>query len=108
MGLRYKIYYWKGQDNRTADALSRCQYPGQPSLAAVSSSQPTWPEEVAEAYKQDPQATKLLQQLLVKLVWEGAFQVHQGIIRPNGRIWLGSNIEFQMRVMHAFHDSAAG
>jgi hypothetical protein len=63
LGLRYRIVYKKGQDNRAADALSRCPQPATGELAAVSVCLPTWLEEVRLGYHADPLAQKLLVQL---------------------------------------------
>lgn len=108
LGLNYRICYRKGQDNRVADALSRCRYPAQPTLATISSSQPAWLDEVIKSYATDAQAVKLLQELSVKKEQEGAFQLYQGIIRHHGRVWLGNSSALHQRVLQALHDSATG
>jgi hypothetical protein len=62
LGLRYRVVYKRGPDNRVADALSRCSQPGTRELAAISVCLPTWLHEIQQGYQGDPQAQKLLAQ----------------------------------------------
>jgi hypothetical protein len=57
LGLRYKICYKAGQNNRVADALSRRT---EEQLLAVSVNQPTWLQDISDAYLQFPETTELL------------------------------------------------
>lgn len=63
LGLRYRIIYKRGEDNKAADALSRCPLPAQGELAAMSVCLPLWLEEVQQGYETDAVAKKLLTQL---------------------------------------------
>lgn len=54
LGLRYRIVYKKGPENRAADALSRCPLPASGELAAVSVFLPVWLDEVQIGYRGDP------------------------------------------------------
>jgi hypothetical protein len=65
MGLRYKILYKKGVDNKVADALSRVTNNPCQTLAAVSTLQTIWLQELVDAYHSDPFAVKLLSTLAV-------------------------------------------
>jgi len=92
LGLRYRVVYKPGVDNRAADALSRCSQPATGELAAISVCLPTWLQEVQFGYRADPRAQKLLTQLVAEP--EKApkkFTLEDGIIKLNGRIWVGSN-----------------
>jgi hypothetical protein len=65
LGLQYRVVYKKGVENGAADALSR-----RPATEAmfcnVSSSVPQWLIKVLDSYNQDPQAQKLLTELVVQ------------------------------------------
>jgi transposase InsO family protein len=109
LGLRYRIVYKKGQDNRAADALSRCPQPATGELAAVSACLPTWLEEVWLGYHADPLAQKLLVQLAAASSSAlGDFQLEDGIIKLKGRVWVGNNPALQQQIVTALHSSAIG
>lgn len=55
LGLRYRIMYKKGAENRAADALSRCGGDSTECIA-ISASVPVWFEQVEQGYPDDPQA----------------------------------------------------
>lgn len=96
-------------DNRAADALSRCPQPATGELAAISVCLPTWLQEVQFGYRADPRAQKLLTQLVAEP--EKApkkFTLEDGIIKLNGRIWVGSNGPLQQKIITALHASAIG
>lgn len=59
LGLRYRIRYKKGVENNGADALSRALPVD--TLAAVTSCQPSWLEDVITSYNNNPHAQKLLE-----------------------------------------------
>jgi hypothetical protein len=46
LGLRYRVVYKRGPDNRIADALSRCPQSGMGELVAISVCLPTWLQEI--------------------------------------------------------------
>lgn len=60
LGLRYRIVYKKGVDNRAADALSRRPSVVQGDLATITSVVPAWLEEVQKGGVEDPAAQRLL------------------------------------------------
>lgn len=108
LGLRYKIVYRKGRDNVIADALSRQVHDQQETVAALTVCQPVWLEEVIASYQQDSKAQQLLSSLSVDANAKPQFQLDKGIIRYQGRIWLGSDKGLQMKIFKAFHSSALG
>jgi hypothetical protein len=109
LGLRYHIMYKRGPDNRAADALSRCPSPAIGELAAVSVCLPIWLEEVQQGNQDDPQAQKLMGQLTVEPP-EGPkdFTFTEGILRVQGRIWVGCNEGLHRKILLAFHTGALG
>lgn len=83
MDLQFKIIYKQGALNQAADALSRCYSPQ--SIMAVSFANPDWLDRVKLGYSDDPLAMQMLSNPT------GDYSVTDGIIRHQGRIWLGSN-----------------
>ena len=109
LGLRYRIIYKRGEDNSAADALSRCPLPAQGELAAMSVSLPLWLEEVQHGYETDTMAKKLLSQLSAEpLTKVGDYTLEDGIIKLQGRIWVGANGALQSKILNALHASAIG
>jgi hypothetical protein len=89
MGFQYKIKYKKGSDNGAADALSRRSNSDE--LLAVSISVPRWLEIIQEEYQQDADTKKLLAALSLHPEGQGGYKLVNGIIRLNGKIWLGQH-----------------
>lgn len=55
-----------------------------------------------QGYNEDPHAIKILD------APDGDFSVQNGVIKHQGRIWLGSNVLAQQHVMEAVHCSGVG
>jgi hypothetical protein len=106
MGLKFKILYKKGKDNVAADALSRVA--NVMALQGVSEVQPLWVQEILNSYTTNSKAQQLLIQLAVHSPNEDGFSLEQGLIRYNGRIWLGENSAVQTKLIAVFHASAIG
>jgi hypothetical protein len=104
LGLQYKVIYKKGTDNNAADALSR--RPHGADLYALSATSSTWLQAVIDGYQQDAEALRLLTELAVAEV--PPYSLHNGVIRYNNRVWLGSNVQVQTKVTTALHSSAIG
>lgn len=105
MGLRYKIVYRKGVENRAAEALSRL--PGS-KLLALPVAQPKWLTDVVKGYQDDPVAKNLLQRYSGPSTSTADYSVSDGVIRYKGRVWLGSNASIQQQVLQALHSSPTG
>uniref|UniRef100_A0A453EC58 Reverse transcriptase domain-containing protein n=2 Tax=Aegilops tauschii subsp. strangulata TaxID=200361 RepID=A0A453EC58_AEGTS len=108
LGLRYRIVYKKGVDNRAADALSRVPRPPQGDLAAITTAVPAWLEAVQQGYDGDPAAQRLLARLATQQGNLDGYTLQEGIIRQHGRIWLGDNVDLQKQVLDALHTGAIG
>jgi transposase InsO family protein len=107
MGLQYKVMYKKGIHNGAADALSRKPTRSSP-LMYVTTVQPVWLESVRASYEDDAVAQHLLQKLAVEPATEGDYKLDHGILRYQGRIWVGQDEQLQQRIISAFHDSPQG
>jgi hypothetical protein len=106
MDLKFKILYKKGKENVAADALSRVA--NVMALQGVSEVQPLWVQEILNSYTTNSKAQQLLIQLAVHSPKEDGFSLEQGLIRYNGRIWLGENSAVQTKLIAVFHASAIG
>jgi hypothetical protein len=106
VGMQFKFQYKRGADNGAADALSRVGH----LLTAntMSICQPKWMQEVANSYETDSEAQQLLTRLAVISPDEEGYALHQGVIRVNGRIWIGANTALQTKLISALHNSAVG
>uniref|UniRef100_A0A453QLK2 Integrase catalytic domain-containing protein n=1 Tax=Aegilops tauschii subsp. strangulata TaxID=200361 RepID=A0A453QLK2_AEGTS len=105
LGLNYRIEYRKGALNQAADALSRRP---EAAVCAISVCVPRWLEDVKRSYTQDPQCTKILAAASVPTATNGSFQVHGGLIRYKGRVWIGNNPVVQQQVLAELHSGAIG
>lgn len=108
LGLRYQIMYQQGRANAVADALSRKSHDQILAIMAVTSCQPAWLEEVLLGYSQDPDAQNLLAALAIDPTAKQLFSLDKGLIRHNGRIWIGTNQKLQEKLFLAFHSSTLG
>jgi len=106
MDLSFTITYKKGITNAAADALSRCATT-EP-LCAISETTPVWMDRLVAGYQDDPQATQLLQQLVLSNGTSKDYSLQNGVIRYRGRIWVGNNKVAQQHIMQAMHSSGIG
>jgi hypothetical protein len=106
MDLQYKIVYKQGHTNLAADAQSRCQQ--EYSVCAVSTLCPEWLDKVKLGYQDDPKVMKLLAELSLGEVTNSGFSLKDGIIRLNGRLWLGENKIAQQHILQVVHQSGVG
>ncbi|RLN25665.1 uncharacterized protein C2845_PM07G31520 [Panicum miliaceum] len=104
MGLKFKILYKKGKENVAADALSRVAH--LMTLQVVSEVQPVWVQEVLNSYSTDSQAQTLIAQLAVHSPNAAGYSLDKGLIRYNGKLWIGNNSALQTKIISAFHSSA--
>jgi hypothetical protein len=74
----------------------------------LSTLQPQWIEQVANSYLLD----QFAQEVLTKLVVDGAsyppYILHHGLLRYNGRLWIGDDPDMKLKLLSALHDSPVG
>ncbi|WVZ48794.1 LOW QUALITY PROTEIN: hypothetical protein U9M48_000203 [Paspalum notatum var. saurae] len=107
LGLQYRVIYKPGNDNRVADALSRRSH-NHGELHSLSVCSPAWMSEILLGYQADPATQTLLAKLAVLPDAVPHFTLQQGILRYKKRIWLGTNVGLQQKVLSALHDNPAG
>jgi hypothetical protein len=106
VGLNFTFQYKKGEDNKVADALFRVGNAF--SLLAISARVPLLMQEVINSYAVDVKAQQLLQELAVTGKNIEGYELHQGLIKFHGKIWIGANVGLQTKLIQAFHSSALG
>lgn len=82
--------------------------PSAEQLLTISTITPQWLEDVSAFYSSNPEAQQLLSRLSMSETPDPHFSLLDGIIRFDGRIWLGTNTSLQHQVFSALHSSAIG
>jgi hypothetical protein len=106
VGLNFTFQYKKGEDNKVADALFHVRHAF--SLLTISAGVPLWMQEVINSCAVDVKAQQLLQELAVTRKNTEGYELHQGLIKFHGKIWIGANVGLQTKLIQAFHSSALG
>jgi hypothetical protein len=70
--------------------------------------QPTWLQEVVNSYATDAEAQRCLAELAITSPDAHGYELKQGIIHLNDRVWACSNSALQTKLITAFHASAVG
>lgn len=107
LGLQYRIVYKPGTSNRVADALSQKTFHDS-SCVALSVVAPKWIQEVTDWYSRDPVSLEMIAKLSIDSQAVSRFSMRDGVLHLCNRIWIGSNIPLQQRLMEASHSSALG
>jgi hypothetical protein len=106
VGLQFEFKYKRGVENGAADSLSRAGHLLTTTL--VSSCKPDWLQEVLNTYTTDPTTTELLQTLAVHSPNDKGFYLEKGLIKHQGRLYIGANMAMQTKLIASLHDSAVG
>ncbi|WVZ53030.1 hypothetical protein U9M48_004021 [Paspalum notatum var. saurae] len=64
-------------------------------------------QEIIDSYTNDPHSSQLLAQLAVNSN-DVHFTLVNGVIRYNGKIWIGNHLALHNKLINAFHSSAIG
>jgi hypothetical protein len=65
-------------------------------------------QEIINSYVTDEAAQLKLQALAVSSPDSDGFSLNDGLIKLNGRVWVGQNSAVQTKIIHALHASALG
>lgn len=106
MDLQFRIQYKQGTANVAADALSRCTPVH--TISALSACTPAWISNLVQGYQDDQQAVKLLEKLALTKYDEHGYSLVDGVIKHQGRIWIGNNELAQQHVVQSLHSSGIG
>lgn len=106
VGLDFSIQYKRGVENTAADALSRVAHLF--TVQAMSASRPVWVQEILNSYTVDPAAQEMLTKLAIDVEACPGFQLQEGLIRQEGKIWVGANAGLQTKLIQAFHSTPIG
>ncbi|WVZ49037.1 LOW QUALITY PROTEIN: hypothetical protein U9M48_000419 [Paspalum notatum var. saurae] len=98
--------YKQGKENIAADALSRVGHLMTTQTVAVVQHQ--WIQEVLNSYTTDSKAQRLIAQLAIASPNADGYSLDNGLIRVNGKIWIGDNAALRTKIISALHNSALG
>ena len=98
------MVYKKGILNGAADALSRKPVESS-QLFVVSTIQPLWLDLVLSSYTADAFVQGLLTKLALDPKADAHYTLDNGLLRYDGRIWVGVDDQLQQKLVSAFHDS---
>ncbi|XP_071937632.1 uncharacterized protein [Coffea arabica] len=114
LGLDYEIQYKKGTDNKVADALSRLhgsslsQTNAQGSCLALSTFKPLWTQELQGSYDSDLQCQSIKSQLILDPAAHPQYEWDSGLLKYNGKFYVGSSKGLREKIIQALHASAIG
>jgi hypothetical protein len=75
-------------------------------FAAISVCTPQWINEGLAGYQEDSDSLSMIAKLAIDPTAVTNFSLKNGILRYNGRIWIGKNSNMQNKLLHAYHSSA--
>jgi Integrase zinc binding domain len=109
LGLEYEIQYKRGSENIVADALSRRVHANEEMEAlALTEVNPQCVEEVKESYTGDSWAQQVFTQFANGIDLPHQVTVHCGIIRKQGKLYVGNNQGWRGKMMQVLHNSSIG
>lgn len=92
-----------------ADALSRLPvetHEGE--VTMITSTSPAWLADVIKSYEGDKETQEIISGLLGNTPNYSAYQYSKGLIRTQGRIYVGTGGNVKESILWELHDSPAG
>jgi hypothetical protein len=108
LGLRYRICYRKGPENRAADTLSRRHHNDTVTLHTITECKPAWLDVVRVSYNDNPHAMKWIQKLQLAPDPKGCLSLQDGLLYFHKQVWLVGSPALQHQLLQAFHTSVIG
>ena len=112
LGLDYEIQYKKGAENQVADVLSRRHEAASKmevrSCLAIISVKPGWIEELQKSYEGDLYCQNIMSQLILDPNSHADYTRLDGILKYQGKIYVGSANSIRSQLIQTLHDSAIG
>ena len=112
MGMDYEIQYKRGTENLVADALSRRQEAvgDSPlhSCLAITAVRPVWMEELQKSYEGDDHCQNIMAQLILDPNAHTDYTMVDGMLRYQGKLYVGSANNIRNQVIQVLHASAIG
>lgn len=109
MGLDYTIEYKKGKKNIVADALSRVPSRAHKSdLMELPAVKQGWLSDIYDIYVDDDQVKLILEGIATKNEAYDKFKYSCGLLKLDGRIYIGISSYLKQSILWEFHDSSMG
>lgn len=107
LGLRN--CYKKGVDNKVAYALSRLPKNNSGgSLLQLTSSCHTWLNDLVSSYDEDEEAKNIIVGVAAQDAQYSDYEYSRGIIKSQGRLFMGSKGDMRKTILWELHDSLQG
>lgn len=106
MGFTYTIEYKKGTKNRAADALSRRDE--ESNISQITVLQPMWITEVVASFECDNMAQEASLECTIRPQDVSFFQYISGLIKFNGKIYVGRGAGLREKILQQVHESNLG
>ena len=106
MGLDYVIQYWRGQENKAVDALSRCvEERASVAIIAITSD---WFREVTTSYTKGEWIKELMEQMILNPDSKPGYSLRNELLRYKDIIIIGEDETLRQKILEALHDSPVG
>jgi hypothetical protein len=107
LGFQFEVRYKPGQENKAADALSRCYDDGDLNYLVYN---PVWTdkESILEEIRQDAAIQKLREEVTNNPGSKPGFSIQQGILLYQGRLVLSASSTAIPQLLKEFHETPMG
>lgn len=109
MGLDYETVYKKGKDNVAADSLSRlCESQDDGEIKEITTLQSGWLTDITNSYTADSAVQKIVAGIAVASPQYKDFTYSQGLVKYQGKIYVGNSGVTRASILWELHDSSVG
>jgi hypothetical protein len=103
-GYYYEIIYNKGKENVVVNTLSR-KYKEEGSIFSLSFIVPYWLQVVRQDWLQEPETSRMIQQLQDNSPVSPAYSWHNEELRYKGHLYLSHQSQLKSMVLYELHAS---